>query len=208
MTTTDTQVLTIKAPNLRVLAVNIKGETPLVMHRFWKKAELMGKMGEGRTGVKSKAKLPPRDFEGEWEQGMHVSGEGWSGFPAAAIRNALISACRLCGFQMTKAKLSVFCLGDGVCAHDGIPLVRLEGTPEKHIAATRNATGVVDVRARPMYREWSATVRLRYDADQFKAEDVMNLLMRAGMQVGIGEGRPDSKSSNGMGWGLFTVEVA
>jgi len=31
------------------------------------------------------------------------------------------------------------------------------------------------------------------------------LLARVGMQVGIGEGRPDSKNSAGMGWGLFEV---
>jgi len=33
-----------------------------------------------------------------------------------------------------------------------------------------------------------------------------NLLARAGLQVGIGEGRPDSKNSAGMGWGLFQIE--
>jgi len=27
-----------------------------------------------------------------------------------------------------------------------------------------------------------------------------------GLQVGIGEGRPDSKNSAGMGWGMFTIE--
>jgi len=30
--------------------------------------------------------------------------------------------------------------------------------------------------------------------------------MRVGQQVGICEGRPDSKNSAGMGWGLFTLE--
>jgi hypothetical protein len=44
-----------------------------------------------------------------------------------------------------------------------------------------------------------------YDADQFTLEDVSNLLARAGMQVGIGEGRPDSKMSAGMGWGTFRI---
>lgn len=37
---------------------------------------------------------------------------------------------------------------------------------------------------------------------------MVNLLSRAGLQVGIGEGRPDSKKSAGMGYGLFTVDVA
>ena len=57
-----------------------------------------------------------------------------------------------------------------------------------------------------MFREgWEADVRIRYDGDQFTASDVVNLLARAGLQVGIGEGRPDSKKSTGMGWGLFEI---
>jgi len=57
-----------------------------------------------------------------------------------------------------------------------------------------------------MWRKWGATVRIRYDEDQFTAEDVVNLLLRAGQQVGIGEGRPYSKTSNGLGFGLFKIK--
>ena len=32
-----------------------------------------------------------------------------------------------------------------------------------------------------------------------------NLIARVGMQVGVGEGRPDSKQSAGLGFGLFDV---
>ena len=36
--------------------------------------------------------------------------------------------------------------------------------------------------------------------------DVTNLMQRVGMQVGIGEGRPDSRDSAGLGWGTFRLE--
>ena len=49
---------------------------------------------------------------------------------------------------------------------------------------------------------------IRWDADQFTLDDVTNLLSRVGLQVGIGEGRPDSKNSAGMGWGLFEIARA
>ena len=71
---------------------------------------------------------------------------------------------------------------------------------------TRNATGVFDIRVRPMWREWYAQPVIQFDADQFKLQDVFNLLSRVGMQVGLGEGRPDSKMSSGLGYGTFTVE--
>ncbi len=58
----------------------------------------------------------------------------------------------------------------------------------------------------PMWKPgWQAKIRIRYDSDMMQAKDVMNLLSRAGLQVGICEGRPDSKDSCGMGWGTFRV---
>ena len=73
---------------------------------------------------------------------------------------------------------------------------------------TRNATGVADLRARPMWREWSANLRFKWDGGQFTLSDVVNLVDRAGTQVGIGEGRPDSRASAGLGFGTFQVERA
>jgi len=200
------QALVIKAPNLQTVLVRITGKTPYMQHRFSKKAEIMAKQQEGSTG-KGKKKHAARDFEADFVAAQHKSADGWFGIPAPAFRAALISACRLVGFQMTKAKLSVFVESDGECERDGTPLVRLMAdAPEMSTLAVRNETGVVDIRARPLWRKWGADVRLMYDADQFTVTDVVNLLMRAGLQVGIGEGRPDSKKSAGMGYGLFTVE--
>jgi hypothetical protein len=58
---------------------------------------------------------------------------------------------------------------------------------------------------RAKFWPWSAEVRVQYDADQFSATDMANLMTRVGTQVGIGEGRPDSKMSAGMGWGTFKL---
>jgi hypothetical protein len=58
---------------------------------------------------------------------------------------------------------------------------------------------------RPLWRKWSADVRIRFDEDQFALIDVTNLLARAGVQVGIGEGRPNSRMSPGIGWGTFEI---
>jgi hypothetical protein len=71
--------------------------------------------------------------------------------------------------------------------------------------AVRNATGVADIRVRPMWRQWTCSINVVFDGDQFTKQDVINLFHRAGVQVGIGEGRPFSKQSNGLGYGLFEV---
>ena len=199
-----TAQVTIKPANIQTVVFNIRGTAPLVQARFSKKAELMAKMAEGST-AKNRRERKARDYEQEMKDAMHVSSEGWQGLPAPAFRAAMISACRLVGFKMTLAKLSVFVEHDGIDALDGLPLIKFDGTPEINTMHTRNATGVVDVRSRPMWREWSAKVRIRYDADQFSVTDDSNLMQRVGMQVGIGEGRPDSRSSAGLGWGTFEL---
>jgi hypothetical protein len=199
------QVIQITAPAFQTLQFLIKGTAPLVIERFSKKAELMQKMAEGST-AKGKKVRDARDYERDAEDARYRDGDtGWEGMNASAFRAGMISACRLVGFKMTLAKLSVFVEADGFDSHDGLPLVRIYGKSRTFTAHTRNATGVVDVRSRPQYPDWAAVLRVRYDTSQFRDQDVLNLIARVGGQVGIGAGRPDSKSSAGCGWGLFRV---
>ena len=197
----------IKPPNFCIAEFNIEGITPLMQARFSAKAmqAMKEKMMAGST-ARSKRTRKARDFDADFEGAMHKSEGGWIGVPAAAFRNACIDVCRMVGFKMTHAKMSIFVLHDGFDVVDGQPLVKLiAGEPERSELAVRNATGVADIRVRPMWREWGLKLRIQYDGDQFTLSDVTNLLMRAGMQVGIGEGRPFSKSSNGLGMGQFRV---
>jgi len=197
----------IKPARLRTVEFKIVGESPLVQARFSGKAmqSMMAKMAAGPQANKSRAK-DARDFNADFENAKHIGTDGKQGIPAGAFRQAMISACRLVGFKMTLAKLSVFIEADDFDRIDGIPLVHFNGTPERLDMAVRNATGVADIRVRPMWRTWDAKLRIRFDEDQFSAADVTNLLVRVGQQVGIGEGRPDSRESAGLGWGTFRVE--
>lgn len=200
------QTVTISAPNLQIAEFKISGTAPFVSNRFSQKAQeqIRAKHAEGST-AKGKKKREPKDFEALYRGSMHTAREGWPGIPASAFRCALISACKICGFAMTRAKLAIFIVAEGF-DEDGTPLVRIEGEHRQHEAMTRNATGVVDLRVRAMWDQWSALVKVRFDADMFTLSDIANLLSRAGAQVGVGEGRADSKASCGMGWGSFEVE--
>lgn len=201
------EVVVIQAPDFRLLELQIEGTSPLVINRFSAKAiEMMRATQEAGSTAKSKKAREPKDFDALFENAKHVSEDGWEGIHAAAFRNGAISACRACGFKMTHAKLAFSVHADGYDRVDGAPLVRLtHGEAEQYVAPTRNATGVVDLRCRPMYRKWGANLRIKYDAGMLTAADVSNLIVRVGLQVGIGEGRPDSKASAGLGFGLFSV---
>ena len=202
--------VTISKPNIVTMPITITGTAPLVQNRFGAKAmvQMTEKQAAGSQAQKGK-KRDPKDFDLLFAEAQHISTEGWAGLPANGIRAALISACRLVGFKMTIGKMSVFVEAEGYDRVDRTPLVRItKGEPIRHTMPVRNATGVVDIRVRPLWEPgWQATFNIRFDRDQFSPADVVNLLHRAGEQVGLGEGRPDSKMSCGMGWGTFRVQA-
>ena len=200
--------VTITAPNFKTIALHLIGTAPLLQLRFAAKAEILARQQEGSSS-KSKRKHTAKDVDKLFREAQHVSDEGWNGIPCAAFRNAMISACRLVGFKMTLAKLGVFVEADGLSRDDETPLVRLtKGAAKIHTSHCRNATGVIDIRVRACFKEWECKPRVRFDADLFKTQDIVNLLYRSGQQVGVGEGRPDSRESAGMGYGLFRVVLA
>jgi len=198
----------VTAPKFRNVSFRIEGSAPLVINHFSQKAQqqIHGAQEAGSTGKKNKGRTP-KDFKKNYEQACYKN-DGWYGIPAGAFRNAMVSACKLVGYTMTRAKLSVFIEADGFDEQDVTPLVRItKGEPQYFESYVRNETGVIDLRARPMWETgWEANVRVRYDADQFTLKDITNLMTRVGSQVGLCEGRPDSKRSCGMGWGLFNVK--
>jgi hypothetical protein len=202
-----TKKVSITAPNLLTLSLKLTGTSPYVQLRFSEKArnQMREKMELGESAKKNR-KREPRQFAQEFEQAMYSLPGGDRGIPAAAFRNAAIDACRMAGFEMVKAKMSIFVISDGLDIDEGIPLVKItHGEPQRFESTVRNATGVADIRTRAMWKEWGVDLRVRFDADQFTPTDIINLFMRAGMQVGVGEGRPFTKKSTGMGFGLFDV---
>jgi len=207
---TKAQTITIQPLRDASARFLIEGIVPLVQNRFPEKVEEeMRQKQEAGSQAKKGRKREAKDFAALSEASKHISVDGWNGLPAAAFRSGMISACRLVGFKMTIAKLSVWIMADGVEA-DGTALVRItKGKPRPCVHSVRNATGVADLRPRSMWDAgWQAVLQVGWDSDQFSLTDVTNLLVRVGHQVGIQEGRPDSKMSAGMGWGRFKVVSA
>jgi hypothetical protein len=202
------KTIVIPPPNFGRAAFEIKGTEVLVIKRFSAKTkERLKEIMEDGKPASSKKKREPKNTDDSFNEARYVSPGGWDGFHAAALRKAMISACRLVNFKMVLAKLSVFVEADG---HDEkepqIPLIRIRGCkPVKQEDRALTSTGQPYINVRPAYHNWSAIVNIRWDMDQFTTNDIANLLSRVGQQVGLCEGRPDSKNSAGMGWGLFEL---
>lgn len=202
-TGTAVQQVIVSAPNIQSAVFHIVGVTPLVMHKFSAKARAGIREKMEQTTAQRKKK-EPKDFQADYHDAIHFSFEGWPGFPASGFRAAMIRACSLVGYEMTRAKMSIFVIGDGIDADEGTPLVKINGEHQVLESAVRVQLSTTVI-WRPIFHSWNADLRVQYDADQFSLSDITNLLARAGAQVGIGEGRPLSKTSVGVGWGTFRV---
>lgn len=198
----------ITPPNFKFLTFKIKGTAPLVINKFSAKArEQITKTQEAGSQAKKGKKREPKDFEAAYQGARHISREGWDGIAAASFRRAMIDACRFTGEKMTMTKGAVFIEADGFDAEDGQPLVRIFGKPHRVDHYVRTEMGGIDIHSRPMWNEWTVILKIKIDNDVFSIQDATNLLMRAGIQIGVGEGRPGSKKSAGMGWGTFEIEA-
>ena len=204
----ETEVAIIKPANIQEMTLSIKGTSPLVQNKMSEKQKRMMMEAMETTIKKPKSARAARDFEKDFQDAQHVSEDGWIGIPCVAFRAAMVDACRLTKtISMVIAKMAIFVKADGLDKADGTPLVRIYSPepPEMHMGMVRIQGDKADIRARPMWRRWGCKVTIRYDGDMVTGEGVLNLLDKAGKQVGVQEGRNFSKNSVGCGWGEFEV---
>src|SRR5262249_19358330 len=149
--------------------IKIVGLSPLVIHRFSTKIknQLLQKQIGGKASSSKKTR-EAQDVEATFNEARYIAKDGWDGFQASSIRNAMISACRLVSFKMTLAKLSIFVVQDGWDAKEPqIPLIRIHAEPVMQEDIGRVETGTPYVTIRPAYHNWHAFVNIRWDEDQF-----------------------------------------
>jgi hypothetical protein len=204
------QKVVITPPNFATATVTIVGTgAGYMQNRF--SSENRDKMEAtqraGSASKRTRKAKAPKDFDRVYRGSMHVAQAGWHGIPASALRNAMIEACRFTEMDMTRAKGCIFIVEQGLDKETLEPLVRIDGKPQMHIERVTIGMGQTDLAARALFVKWSSTFEVTWDDDIFKATDVVNLLARAGIQVGIGAGRPLSKKSAGTGRGTFKVDM-
>ena len=203
MAKTDAVIETIEIPplNLQRFQLRITGETPLLVHKWSDKAkrEMLDAQMKRATGAK-KAKNPQEDYENS----MHRMSDGEIGVPVMWFKNAGVGECRFIpNITMVAAKQLFYV--EGIDRNDdGEELVKLDGEPEMNEAMVRVGMGKADIRYRAMFRKWACTITILHDADLITAEQIVNLLSRAGFHGGVGERRGQKEGNS---FGRFSVDI-
>jgi len=192
---TPSEVIEIKRIAAKTLKVPLIGTAPLVMHRFSEKAKRT--MLDTMQGKKSPKQ--PKDPQAEYEGAFYRFGDNLEkyGFPAIGFKAATIGGARYYqGITMTMLRQVLFFRGDGV-GPDRVDLVEIHGEPEMREDVVRVGNGGTDLRYRPEFRDWTATVTLTFVESVLTLESVLSLIDAGGMGVGVGEWRPEKKGDLG-----------
>lgn len=186
--------INILRPKIRVVELDVQSTGPLLMHNWSERAK--DAMLEAQIKSKAKkAKKEDRDPQLDYEESMYRTDDGGYALPANAFKNAMIRAAKLVdGLAMTDVTQMVQVLPD-----EG-RLVRIEsesGPAMRRDVARINNGKSTDLRFRAEFQDWTAKLRIQYNADVISAEHVANLLFIAGTSVGVGDWRIEKKGVHG-----------
>jgi len=201
------EITTIPALDIRDFTIQVIGTTPLIVHAFSEKGR---KAIEDKQQKKAKVAKAARDPEEEYKDCFYLMpGSGPAGtktarygIPAAGFKKGAISACRyIDGLSMTKANGAFFVLDDGG------GLIEIEcSEPFMRVDTVRiGPQKALDIRYRPEFSEWKCNLRIRHNAANVSAEQIINLFHHAGFHVGYGEMRPEK---GGYSYGMYEVRTA
>lgn len=181
------------------LLVPIVGTTPLIVHRFSEKAKRQ--MLDNMQGRKSPKQA--KDPQADYEAAFYRLGDGGYGFPSLAFKAATVGGARFySGVTMTALKQFMYLRGE--VGDDGRALTRIEGDAvmrEDVVTVGRNGS---DLRYRPQFSEWRATLEVTYVTSALTRGSVLSLIDAGGMGVGVGEWRPEKDGD----FGTYRVDPA
>lgn len=182
------------------LSVPIVGTMPLIVHNFSDKAKKQ--MLDAQQGRKSPKET--RDPQAEYEAAFYRTKDGY-GFPVTAFKAATVNAARFYGkdVKMTELRQFLFMHGE-MSEQDQQALVAIYGEPRMREDVVRlgGPSRSADLRYRPEFPDWSATLAVTYVKSCLSRESVLSLVDAGGLGIGIGEWRPEKRGE----FGTFKID--
>lgn len=170
------------------ITVHVLGTTPLIMHRFPKKAWEQLLFPKGRANAAEKAENLKHDPLNEFRESIYKNRDAKEPaavhLPTGAFSKAIAAAAldlpgasraqilRL--VSVATAQINVF----------GIPQMCM------HMVRNSDIGRTPDVRTRAIFPEWALRFDLEHVSSLIKANQSLNLLAAAGIIVGVGDWRP------------------
>lgn len=217
MKKTEAASIEIKPIELSTFTIRIRGDKPLIMHKWSQKAmqQILDKQMHATKTKGKQAKDPFEDFIGSmyWltgepeatEDGFDKAIENGArfGFPATAFKAAAVSAAFRNELSKNKVSLqgAFFIDGEGP---DQLVEIKYDEAPHIRQDMVKIAMGGTDIRFRGEFDSWYADLTVTFNKNgTLTAEQIVNLINLGGFCCGVGEWRPEKGGS----YGMFHVEA-
>jgi len=205
------EIIDIKPLNSQTITLHIVGDTPLIMHAWSEKAKRMmleAQMGLSK-GKKKEYKNPVEDFIDSmyWIEGKPteyteeafneaIANGARFGFPVTGFKQSAISSAYRMGWSKNKVSLQ----GEFFFEADENGLIEIKSdAPIMREDMVKVGMGTADLRYRGEFRNWSADIVMRYNANgSYSLENIINMINAGGYVCGVGEWRPEKSGQNGM----------
>ena len=178
---------------MKTIAVEIRGITPLLIHRFTEESE--------QTKNSRKVNIDKREPREEALKVAYIAPDGTFYFSAASIPGCLGNAGS--NHKMRGSRKSLRFVVPSAVRMDTDAITILNGTgPAKDFEVdsrpvTIPATKGRIMRHRPRFDQWGAKFNLLINDDILDVDTVHQLLNEAGLTVGIGDFRPEKRGPFG-----------
>lgn len=205
LATPDIRTFVIPEINVQEVTLHIKGDTPLIMHRFSEKAQKQMADGQQKTARSQKV---ARDPEQEWKDAAYVvpgsKGKDWEPgkykFPASAFKHAFLYGVA----QMQDVKKLPKTLATGWVFVKDDPILTFDSVTLRE-DTVRIGQGTTTLAYRPQFNNWGVDLQVDYNSNTISLEQVVALFDLGGYSGGIGEWRPSSPKNKSGSFGRFRV---
>lgn len=178
---------------MKTINVEIRGVTPLLIHRFTEQSE--------QAKNTRKMKMENFDPRAEATKAAYIAADGTFYFSAASIPGCLGNAGSNHKMRGSRKSLRFVVPSAVRMTNDTVTILNGSG-PAKDFEVdarpvTIPATKGRIMRYRPRFNEWGAKFDLLVNDDLLDVDTVHQLLNEAGMTIGIGDFRPEKRGPFG-----------
>jgi len=175
----------------------VQGTTPLLMEKM---SEGIRQQLVNLVTGQGKEKKKARDLNQEVKDKIHKDDKGNVGFPASGFKKAMVeSSVYLDGANKKLSKGSFFVIGS--LQGDLVPIKFKKMVVNKAVGRDSGINRAPREIWRPEFQDWSANLRIKYNASQISPQQIVEIAKLAGFHIGIGSWSPQHSGS----YGMFTV---
>lgn len=188
-----TQKIDIPAPKTVRIEVTVEGVTPLLMHRFGKKAQAQIADKQAKKAAKSKE---ARDPEAEYLDSIYRDDDGDAAMPVVNFKAAFLRTWELVGMKnKNNIRFGMMLPGE---------YVKVIGQHHMRTDYVR-IPGGSSLTYRAEFPQWSVTLPIIINVNVLSIEQALNVIAEAGQACGVGDWRPEKSSGT---FGCWRIKQA